>query len=124
MMDARIGILMREGQTVYYAFADGYSKQPFEGSLEDVERRLGLHTGCDSATAVRSKQRSSEVKSWVVTMRFEHPAWDERDGIVYRGVFGRTRAEANRAAARMATGDGHACGGRGRYWFTAVEEQD
>ena len=41
-MDARIGMLMREGQTVYYAFPDGYNKPAFEGLLVEVEQRLGV----------------------------------------------------------------------------------
>lgn len=123
-MDARIGALMREGQTVYYAFADGYDKPAFEGTLDAVERRLGLRGGRPPGHQSKPRQGCRQAKSWVVTMRFEYPAWDEKDGIRYEGILGRTKAEANRAAARMAVGDGHACSGRGRYWFTAVEEDD
>jgi hypothetical protein len=122
-MDARIGELMREGRTVYYAFADGYDKPAFEGTLEAVERRLGLLDEKPRGQQSTSKLGGRQVKSWVVTMRFEYPAWDEKDGIRYEGVLGRTKAEANRAAARMAAGDGHACSGRGRYWFTATSDE-
>lgn len=124
MMDARIGILMREGQTVYYAFPDGYNKPAFEGLLVEVEQRLGLRAHGTAASCSKSTVRGSDVKQWVVTMRFEYPAWDEKDGIVYQGIPARTRSEANRAAKRLASGVGHACSGRGRYWFTAVEQED
>lgn len=101
MMDARIGILMREGQTVYYAFPDGYNKPAFEGLLVEVEQRLGLRAHGTAASCSKSTVRGSDVKQWVVTMRFEYPAWDEKDGIVYQGIPARTRSEANRAAKRL-----------------------
>ncbi len=119
-MDARIGTLMKEGRLVHYAFVDGYNMPPFEGSRADVEQRLGVNV---SGGAMRAS-RNLRVKSWTVTMRFEHPAWDEVDGIEYRNIPARNRSEANRAAARQAESDGHAVSGRGRYWFTAAESVD
>ena len=56
---------------------------------------------------------------FTVTMRFQHPAWDEVDGIVYEDVLARTKSEAIAQARTLAFRDGHATSGRGRYWFTA-----
>lgn len=63
------------------------------------------------------------IKTYEVTMRFQHPAWDERDGIKYE-VEARSKSEANRWARRLAERDGHACGGNGRYWFSAKQIDD
>lgn len=59
-------------------------------------------------------------KTYEVTLRFQFPAWDERDGISYT-IEAETKSDAIRYARRQAENDGHACGGRGRYWFSAVE---
>jgi len=42
-MDPRIGLICRDGISVYYAFLDGPDKPPLEGTLEEVESALGLH---------------------------------------------------------------------------------
>lgn len=118
-MDPRIGMLMREGRSLYYAFVDGYARPAVEGTLEAVEVRLGLRQRVAHTTA--SSRAVKPCKDWNVTMRFQHPAWDEKDGIEYRGISARSKSEANRIAARQARNDGHACGHRGRYTFTAVE---
>ncbi len=55
-----------------------------------------------------------------VTLRFQYPAWDEQDGILYI-VDALSRAAAIRIARRQAERDGHTGGGRGRYWFSALE---
>lgn len=121
-MDPRIGMLMREGKPLYYAFADGYTKPAVEGTLEAVEVKLGLrHRAAHRAAASRA---GKPCKEWNITMRFQYPAWDEKDGIEYRGISARSRSEANRIAARQARNDGHACGHRGRYTFTAVESDN
>lgn len=49
-MDARIGQLIREGKPVFYATAGGY----FEGSLAQVETKLGLRTKPQAARSLRS----------------------------------------------------------------------
>ena len=42
VMDPRIGVLVREGISVFYAFMEGYKDEPYCGSLNDVERALGV----------------------------------------------------------------------------------
>lgn len=56
---------------------------------------------------------------WNVTLRFQFPAWDEMDGIVYHNIEALTKSEANAKARRLARIDGHAIGGVGKYWFSA-----
>ena len=59
-------------------------------------------------------------KTYDVVMRFQYPAWDETKGILYSGIRAVSKSEANRWARAMAERDGHAIGGRGRYFFTAT----
>ena len=55
-------------------------------------------------------------------MRFQYPAWDEVDGLVYQDIQAATKAEAYAVARRMADNDGHLHGGKGRVTFTATEQ--
>lgn len=110
---------MQEGALRYYAFVNGYHMPAFEGTLAAVEERLGLRA--PPSETKRSAAGRPPLKEWDVTMHFQYPAWDEVNGILYRGISARTKSEANKAAASQAFSDGHAVGGRGRYWFTAVE---
>jgi hypothetical protein len=59
------------------------------------------------------------VKKFKVTLRFQHPAWDERDGIPYE-IDARSKSEAIRWARLQANRDGHTIG-CGRHWFKAEQ---
>lgn len=59
---------------------------------------------------------------YTVTLRFQYPAWDEKNGIPYT-VEANTKAEAIQRARRQADNDGHLCGGKGRVTFTATEQK-
>jgi len=61
------------------------------------------------------------MKTYTVTMRFQYPAHDERDGIPFE-VQADSKAEAVRIARRQAERDGHTGTGKGRYTFTAREQ--
>ena len=63
------------------------------------------------------------MNAYIVTLRFQFPAHDERNGIPY-DITARTKADAIRDARRQADRDGHLCGGKGRVTFTAVEDRD
>ncbi len=63
-----------------------------------------------------------DQKNYRVTMYFQFPAWDERDGISIDEVAS-SKSEAIRRARREMDAAGHCIGGRGRYWFRAVEEE-
>lgn len=55
-----------------------------------------------------------------VTLRFQYPAWDETNGIVYLEISARSKAEAIKFARRMAYNYGHiGTGGKGRVTFSA-----
>lgn len=125
-MDPRIGLLMRDGQHVHYAFPDGYDKPAFEGSRAEVQAKLGLPDHAPAAPAESRKVAAQrcDLTKWTVTMYFQSPAWDERNGIVYRGILAHSKSEANKCVAQRAKSDGHAVGGRGRYWFVAVVADD
>jgi hypothetical protein len=110
-LDPRIGVF---NSGLFYAFADGYDKPETVGTLEAVEKALGLRT-------VTATKATRPVKEWTVVMRFEHPAWDELDGIAYQDIIAVSKADANRKARILAERDGHAIGGRGRFTFTATE---
>lgn len=60
-------------------------------------------------------------RDFVVTLRFQYPAWDEKDGIPFY-VQSRSKKDAIDAARRQAYNDGHLCGGKGRVTFSAKEE--
>lgn len=106
-MDARIGTL-NNGQ--FYAFVNGYDAPEVRGTLEEVEVALGLR-----AAPV------SQGTRYNVTIRFQYPAWDEKDGIVYPDVPARSKSEAIAYVRSQARGDGHTGTGKGRYTFTAEE---
>lgn len=61
-----------------------------------------------------------EFKQYEVTLRFQHPAWDEKNGIPF-SVEACSKAEAIKHARREADIAGHLCGGKGRVTFKAVE---
>ena len=110
-LDPRIGML-NSGK--FYAYVHGNGKPETVGTLEEVERALGIFKEQTSAPA-------KPLKTFDVVMRFAYPAWDELDGIAYPGIGAANKADANKQARAMAERDGHAVGGRGRYTFTATE---
>lgn len=65
---------------------------------------------------------NAEFKQYEVVLRFQFPAWDEKDGIKFEAV-ARNKSEAIRYARRQADLDGHLCGGKGRVSFKASEVQ-
>ena len=112
-LDPRIGVL---SSGTHYAFVCGYDKEPFLGSRCEVEAALGVHT--NARAAARS------LVAWDVRITFQYPTWDQVDGIVYRSIMASGKSAANAAARRMASDDGHLCGGRGRVSFTATPSKD
>ncbi len=115
LLDPRIGKLT---SGLYYCFPEGYGKPELTGTLEEIEIALGLRPTTVAPTEVVAKV----VRTWSVTMHFQYPAWDEVDGIVYRGIRAESKAEANAMARRRAGDDGHLHGGKGRVTFTAAEQ--
>ena len=59
--------------------------------------------------------------TYKVTLRFQYPAHDERDGIPFE-FEAKSKSQAIRYARRQAENDGHLCGGKGRVTFTARED--
>lgn len=41
-LDPRIGVLVRNGAAVFYAYLNGYEHEPIEGTLNEVESSLGI----------------------------------------------------------------------------------
>ena len=62
------------------------------------------------------------MKNYLVTLRYQHPAWDEHDGLTYR-VEAEGKAAAIRQARRQAEADGNAGTGlhKGRQTWSAIE---
>lgn len=110
-LDPRIGVL-NSGQ--FYAFAHGYDKPETVGTRQKVEQALGI-------AKVQVTRAAMANRTFNVAMRFEHPAWDELDGISYSDISATSKTNANKKARSMAKRDGHAIGGRGRYTFAATE---
>jgi len=65
-------------------------------------------------------EKTSDSRRYTVTLRFQYPAWDEKDGINYEFIAYNKR-EANAKARKEAERDGHIGKNRGKYWFTAIE---
>ena len=61
-----------------------------------------------------------EYKLYMVTMSFQFPAHDEREGIPYE-VEAKSKSAANKEAKRQAERDGHIVSGKGRITFKARE---
>jgi len=63
------------------------------------------------------------MNEYVVTIRFQFPAYDEKNGIRYREVYAKSKADAIASIRRKARNDGHtgAGAGKGRATFTAEE---
>lgn len=55
---------------------------------------------------------------YTVTLRYQFPAWDEKEGIPFE-VNASSKAEAVAIARRQAERDGHLGGGKGRVTFKA-----
>lgn len=72
-------------------------------------------------TVLQSGMSNTEFKTYTVTLRFQFPAHDERDGLTYQED-ARNKAEAISSARTRARNDGHTgVGGKGRVTFTAKE---
>lgn len=54
-LDPRIGVLIRNGSPVFYAFHLGRSADPKEGTLQEVEAALGLSPRAVSSPNARGK---------------------------------------------------------------------
>lgn len=68
-MDPRIGMLNRDGKSVFYAFPHGYDRPAVEGSLRTVERSLGIRAIMPRKPRVK--------RSYVVTLMWHGAAWEE-----------------------------------------------
>jgi hypothetical protein len=108
-MDPRIGQL---NSGLFYAFINGYDQPEVSGTRQQVEAALGLDVEPETPVAV-------VCPLWDVKLSFQYPAWDEQDGLWYRGIEADSKAEANAWARKLARDDGHLSGGQGRLTFTA-----
>lgn len=64
----------------------------------------------------------TKAQEYTVTLRFQYPAWDEKNGIPYT-VTAKSKSEAIESARRQAYNDGHLCGGKGRVTFKATQQE-
>lgn len=119
-LDPRIGVL-NNGR--YYAFVDGHGAPEFVGTLKEVEVKLGIRaaTPAPASPVASAAARSCREHVWDVRLTFQYPAWDEVDGVWYRGIVASSKSAANAMARKLASGDGHLCGGKGRATFIALE---
>lgn len=60
------------------------------------------------------------MKDYIVTLKSQFPAWDEKNGIPYE-ITAKSKSDAIKKARRLAYDDGHVMSGKGRQTFTAVE---
>ena len=114
-LDPRIGQL-NNGR--FYAYLDGYEKEPFIGTLEDVKEALGILGQYPQAG---QSQKGPNSKRYTVVVHFQRPAWFEIHGIEIRDIEAPSKSAAIAIARVRARHDGHTGPQKGRYWFTAVE---
>lgn len=69
-----------------------------------------------------TKVAAPEKKQYTVNLRFQHPAWDEKDGIDFI-VTAANKAEAVAQARREADRAGHLSGGKGRVTLKTTKEE-
>lgn len=62
-----------------------------------------------------------EYKMYNVRVRFQYPAWDEKDGMTYE-VEARSKSDAVRQARNQVSDEGHSH--KGLMWFTATVAED
>lgn len=113
-LDPRIGQL-NNGR--FYAYVDGYEKEPFIGTLEDVKEALGILGQYPPA----GQSQKGAGKRYTVVVRFQRPAWFEIHGVEIRDIEAPSKSAAIAIARTRARHDGHTGPQKGRYWFTAVE---
>lgn len=101
-MDPRIGMLMRAGTTVHYAFVNGYDQPAFEGPLEAVEAALGLRAPgtvqhptaeppVDACARPAKRSPASRLHDYIVTVTPKY--------VVYCGSFTEQEHEVEVTAA-------------------------
>lgn len=74
-----------------------------------------------NTTLMEHINAATEYKAYTVTMKFRHPAWDEKDGIKFETT-GKNKADAIRSARFEAREAGHLCGlSATDYSFSAIE---
>jgi hypothetical protein len=73
-MDHRIGILIREGKTIYYAHING--EFPERDSADEIAALLDGKV----LPPVQPKTASTKetLRSYLVTVSMKHPAWDDK----------------------------------------------
>lgn len=125
-MDPRIGILIREGTNVYYAFVNGYDAEPVEGTRAEVEVALGIREASeasDSEPAVAPEDALPPGSDeYIVTMRSKYPAWDETPGLLR--VVAHSKSHANSVARAWAHREGLLSPAEGPVYFKAELAED
>ncbi len=119
-LDPRIGQL-NGGK--FYGYPDSrYDLDPVVGTLSEVETALGIPVTQLKTNDPAPRNQNNNERSFTVTLRFESPAWDEVDGIPFPGIEASSKSEAIKYARLLAEKYGHLMTGKGRYWFTAIED--
>lgn len=105
----------------YCAYSQGYDKDPVMGSLQDVQAALGQSVPPSPRTTKSLEASKTQgMSTFNVTLTFQHPAWDEREGLLYEGIVAASKTEANRKVRAMAASYGHTyC--RGRIYLKATK---
>lgn len=63
--------------------------------------------------------------TFTVTIRFQYPAWDEKDGIPYDHIDAKSKSEAIKIVRKEAERDGHLpARDKGRVTLTAVVDDE
>ena len=62
-------------------------------------------------------------KLYTVTLKFQFPAWNNKDGISYYDVRAESKQQAIKFVRSQAFNDGHTGTGQGRITFSAVEQE-
>ena len=96
--DPRVGLLLREGRVVFYAFVDGYANPPLEGPLEAVQRALEVSDARRGTGSLvrKAKPPLRAARSYLVTVtpRFVTYCGSTVNGAYKVEVLAQTREQA------------------------------
>lgn len=116
-MDTRIGKIMKDGVETFYAFVNhkGYDAEPFFGTLEEVEVKLGLREAVEVVAVVAEvKAPAKTTDTYTVHVHKQFPAWDEVDGVDVeveanskKDACDQVRAHFKRECIMISMGQGH-----------------
>lgn len=121
-MDARIGQVVREGKTIYYAFIGGreLSNLVESDNEQDIEDLLDGKTPAAKPVAPKQAEKAQGT-TYIVHVSMQWPAWNEKEGYDVE-VQANSKAEANKLVRDQEWREGMHIG-NGRVFYMATTKE-